>query len=156
MKARGDTLTFGVLAALAASAAWSGRRGGRNLTEAKSRQIWEAVFPDLQDLSPTQISALRRGEIVLPDGTPHWDAEIYVLKRTALRNPEAHPVTTPTVRGKPAFRRHRLMGFGEEADAVAGLGAVLALEAPPVEGGDHVGPLTYYYLPSTFEIVDEE
>ena len=156
MTNRGDWITLGVLGALAAGAAARGRRGGRNVTEAQSRQLYQAIFPSMQDLTPRQLAAMKQGDLDLPDGTPYWDARVHVLNLHEIRGAEAYPQTMATIRGD-RFGRHRLKVWPDEGEVSRprGIGAVLELEHAPEDGEeDYPGDPFYFYLPSTFEIVE--
>ena len=144
MTARGDTLTLGVLAAFAAGAAWSVRRGGRNEYEAQERQVFHALFPGMEDLNEVQLNAMKVGRLVFPDGREATSGQVYMLEDlVVLREARADPELQPTVRG-PKFSRHRIsVNEGERNDTVQPgiLGGVLELRR---EEDDFYG---WFYLP---------
>ena len=134
MKPSGEIWALGAVAALAAGAAWSGRRGGRNLDLARQRQIWNWLLAeDVPVLNEAQVKALWEGRFVFPDGTEAAEGKVLVL-RSEEHEARAVPETTPTIRGREKvtgvtveisksnhdlYNEHRpklLLLIGEEAD----------------------------------------
>jgi len=127
----GTTWALGAVAALAAGAAWSGRRGERNVSPKQERKIYRALFPEMKDLNKAQLEAMKNGKFIFPWGGEADNVTVYTLSQMPVRREvRSKPITKPTVRG-PRFKKHRLqIGPIERGDYIEpGIaGGVLALE----------------------------
>ena len=144
MSLRGDKLTLGLLAAVAAAAAWRGQRGGRNaVSPQQEREIYQLLFPQMRDLSEIQLKAMERGEILFHWGDKPETIAVYTLDQLPVRRSvKSKPIMEPTIRG-PKFKHHRLrLGpiRGDDYIEPGVGGGVLALD----DGASY----EEYYLPS--------